>query len=145
MNCALRPPLGVQQDELILLQPVEVKRRSRPSGLYKVFNFETIGLYRNEKRKKPVEKPHIEFNTVDYRVQFTTSTKKIPVTDKRFSSIPEVSVYYHNGLYKYTSGHFKTIDEAVKHQINLEHMGYKTAWVVKMKGNKKLVLSYYFF
>lgn len=104
---------------------------------YELENKAVISTVKKSAVKKPVEKPQIEFNTVDYRVQFTTSTKKIPVTDKRFSSIPEVSVYYHNGLYKYTSGHFKTIDEAVKHQINLKHMGYKTAWVVKMKGNKR--------
>ena len=86
---------------------------------------------------KPAKTSHPVSTGIEYRVQFTTSTKKIPVTDKRFSAIPEVSVYYHNGLYKYTSGHFITLDEAVKRQHTLKNKGYRSAWVVKMKGDKR--------
>ncbi len=77
------------------------------------------------------------FKGIEYRVQFTTSTKKIAVTNKRFNNIRDVSVYHHNGLYKYTSGHFKTLSEAVKRQHQLKNMGYHSAWVVKMKDNKR--------
>ena len=91
--------------------------------------------------KKPSGKSQPVSTGIEYRVQFTTSTKKIPVTDKRFSAIPEVSLYYHNGLYKYTSGHFITLDEAVKRQHALKNKGYRSAWVVKMKGNKRFTGS----
>ncbi len=74
---------------------------------------------------------------VNYRVQFYTSPKKIPVNDRRFSKVPQVSFYYHNGLYKYTSGHFSNINDAVKHQKVLKSLGYKDAFVVKMKDGKR--------
>ena len=70
---------------------------------------------------------------IEYRVQFYTSPKKISVNDSRFSKIPQVSVYFHNGLYKYTSGHFSSLNEATKHQKVIKALGYKGAWVVKMK------------
>ncbi len=74
---------------------------------------------------------------VEYRVQFYTSPKKIDLSDKRFSRIPQVSVYYHNGLYKYTSGHFSTLEQAVKHQKVLKTLGYQGAWVVKLKDGRR--------
>ncbi|RLD90405.1 MAG: N-acetylmuramoyl-L-alanine amidase [Bacteroidetes bacterium] len=96
----------------------------------------------SSKTKQPKLNTTVKENTkvsggVEYRVQFTTSTKKIPVTDKRFRAIPDVSVYYHNGLYKYTSGHFNTISEAAERQHKLKNRGYRSAWVVKMKGDKR--------
>lgn len=74
---------------------------------------------------------------VEYRVQFFTSNNKISLSDKRFRSIPELSVYYHNGLYKYTSGHFYNEKEALKRLRLLKSKGYTGAWIVKMRNNQR--------
>ncbi len=87
--------------------------------------------------KKTVSKAKPVVSGVEYRVQFFTSSKKIPLSDKRFVSVPETAVYYHNGLYKYTSGHFTSEAEAVKRQRLLKSKGYKSAWIVKMKDGKR--------
>ena len=100
-------------------------------------NTPAVTSTKNQVVKKPVETHQTVSSGVEYRVQFATSTKKTAVTDKRFKNIKDVSVYYHNGLYKYTSGHFKTLSAATKQQHKLKNMGYSTAWVVKMKGDKR--------
>jgi len=74
---------------------------------------------------------------IEYRVQFFTSSKKIPLSNSRFKSISEVDEYYHNGLYKYTSGHFKTGKAALQQLSVLKKQGYSSAWIVKMKDNKR--------
>ena len=73
----------------------------------------------------------------EYRVQFYTSNNKISLSNKLFRSIPEPAVYYHNGLYKYTSGHFNNNKDAIKRQQLLRNKGYSGAWVVKMVNNKR--------
>ncbi len=92
-------------------------------------------------KKKTVTKPESAakpvFKGIEYRVQFYTSPQKISLSDSRFSGVPEVSVYFHNGLYKYTSGHFKTLNEAVTRQQQLKRKGYLSAWVVKMKDGRR--------
>ncbi len=74
---------------------------------------------------------------IEYCVQFYTSPKKISLSDKKFVSVPQVSVYYHNGLYKYTSGHFSSLKQAVKHQNVIRKLGYPEAWVVTMKDGRR--------
>ncbi len=77
-------------------------------------------------------------NGIEYRVQFYTSPKKIPVTSSKFSKVKQVAVYHHNGLYKYTSGHFKSKQDAVARQSQLRKSGYSGAFVVKMKNGKRV-------
>jgi len=74
---------------------------------------------------------------IEYRVQFFTSNNKISLSSKRFQSIQELSVYYHNGLYKYTSGHFYNEKGALKRQRLLKSKGYTGAWIVKMHNNQR--------
>ena len=74
---------------------------------------------------------------IEYRVQFFTSNNKISLSNKRFQSIPELSVYYHNGLYKYTSGHFYNEKDALKRLRVLKSKGYSGAWIVKMRNNQR--------
>ena len=84
-----------------------------------------------------VNQKEIDLTGIEYRVQFFTSTKKIALSDKRFSSVYEKAIYFHNGLYKYTSGHFTNEAAAFKRQRELKTKGYKSAWVVKMKDGKR--------
>ena len=89
-------------------------------------------------KKETKTKSAVRHDGTEYRVQFYTSAKKIPVTHQKFASLPEVDVYYHNGLYKYTSGHFATISQAVQQQTLLRKKGYKDAFIIKMKSGKRV-------
>lgn len=82
-----------------------------------------------------------ENNGVIFKVQFYTSPRKLKTTDQRFNKVDNVSVYEHNGMYKYTSGAFTTKNEATTHQKKLKSKGYGDAFVVAFHNNKRISLS----
>ncbi|MDR0969554.1 MAG: N-acetylmuramoyl-L-alanine amidase [Lentimicrobiaceae bacterium] len=74
---------------------------------------------------------------VVFKVQFETKPQKIALTDTRYKKIPNPDVYYHNGVYKYTSGAFDTMEKATEHRKTIQKMGYSDAFVVIFhKGNR---------
>ncbi len=75
---------------------------------------------------------------LEYRVQFATFPHEIPLSDKRFKDLNSVWRYHHNGLWKYTSGTFKTLNEAVNHQNAVRKKGYSDAFVVIFAGGKRI-------
>lgn len=90
----------------------------------------------NTKTINPIVK-----DVVDYRVQFYTSPRQLKLSDSRFKSIVEISVYEHNGVYKYTSGTFTTFDDAIVHQKKIKTLGFSDAFVVAFYKNSRVSLS----
>jgi N-acetylmuramoyl-L-alanine amidase len=78
---------------------------------------------------------------IDYRVQFYTSGHLIHNTATRFKSVPDVGYYKHNGVYKYTSGHFKSMSHAALHQNFVRSKGYHGAFVVAFYQNHRISIS----
>jgi N-acetylmuramoyl-L-alanine amidase len=122
----------------------EFKALKRKNELKKSgFNGAWIVKMKNGKRYTGNESFNTKISTekkpaIEYRVQFYTSPKKIPLTDSKFKSLKEVDFYFHNGLYKYTSGHFKTLDEALSAIYKIKNKGFKDAFIVKMKDGKRV-------
>ena len=50
-------------------------------------------------------------NEIRFRIQFFTSKENLNPTDKKFSSLQEVKKISENGVWKYTTGDFKTLAE----------------------------------
>jgi len=80
-------------------------------------------------------------NTVIYKVQFYTSPREVKVSDSRFSKVKDVTYYEHNGMYKYTSGSFSSLNAASAHQKVVKGAGFKDAFVVAFHNNKRISLS----
>lgn len=78
---------------------------------------------------------------VKYKVQFYTSPRQIKLSDPRFNKVDEVSYYEHNGMYKFTSGNFSTFSAASSHQKQVRSAGFKDAFVVAFKDNKRISIS----
>lgn len=76
-----------------------------------------------------------------FKVQFLTSPRKIEQSDKRLSKAPSVEMYEHNGLFKYTSGQFATINAAQKHQQQLKQQGYSDAFVVAFENGQRISMD----
>ena len=77
---------------------------------------------------------------VRFVVQFMAVPEQIPLTDKRFKSIPNVNRYYEGGLWKYTAGNEKDLQSAK--QILQEIKGkYPDAFVIAFKGENKIPVS----
>ena len=98
------------------------------------------GKVKKEKESPPKKQVH-SVNGPEYRVQFYTNTKKIPVGSSRFKNVKNVEVYYHNGLYKYTSGRFARKADAVALQKKLKSIGYRDAFVVAFYNGKRISLA----
>ncbi len=87
-----------------------------------------------EKEKEPV--PVVE-SKVEYRVQFYASPKKLEMSDARLKNLSDLWAYQHNGLFKYTSGLFYNLDQAINYQKKVRAGGFSDAFVVAFfQGNR---------
>lgn len=75
---------------------------------------------------------------ISFRVQFATTSVERPVDAPEFKGLKGISFYFHDGLYKYTVGNEKTLEEAVLIQQNLHQNGFKDAFVVAFKNNERI-------
>jgi len=87
---------------------------------------------------KPTVKKEPEPEAVSFRVQFAMYPDAKPVDSRIFAGIDDVKVYFHGNAYKYTSGDFKTMDEALQKRKELVGKGYKDAFVVAFKGKERI-------
>lgn len=99
----------------------------------------------NAPKQEPVRQnpPKAQPNTgkIVYKVQFATFPQDIPVSDKRFRNVQQPDKYFHNGLYKYTSGSFFNYREAVNHQNQLRKAGYADAFVVAFLNGQRITIN----
>jgi len=73
-----------------------------------------------------------------FGVQFTSSSVKKPASASSFQSLQDVWSYYQSGLYKYVSGKFETIDDAVSHLTIVRSKGFSDAFVVAFVNGKRI-------
>lgn len=77
---------------------------------------------------------------IEFRVQIVSSIKpresrKIKVGENTYDSYE----YLYKGAYRYTIGHFKSLDDAIKLQAECRKLGYKEAFVVAFRGNERVL------
>jgi len=119
-----KAPVAENDDLLIVSRPVSEDKKP-DSG--------------NNQSEPVIAKPQkADPNTVSFRVQFALYPDEKPVDSKLFKGIDDVKMYFHSGSYKYTSGDFKTIDEALLWRKEMVAKGYKDAFVVAFKGNSRI-------
>lgn len=94
-----------------------------------------------DKEQATVQKPAPVAGSLVFKVQFMTSPREIALSDKRFSKVQEVNVYEHNGLFKYTSGQFPSVNAAQKHQQQLRQQGYGDAFVVVFEKGLRISME----
>jgi len=90
--------------------------------------------------KKPVTSPRKK-PLIDYRVQFFTSSRAVRNPAIRFKKLPDVTYYKGNGLFKYTTGHFSSLSQAVSRQSYARRKGYSGAFVVAFYKNQRISLD----
>jgi N-acetylmuramoyl-L-alanine amidase len=112
------------------------------SAIYRAFKefkiaYEKENVVQGEEKTEHIAKTQPK-SGLNYRIQFYTNPRSVPLTDKRFRALDDVSSYYHNGLYKYTSGHYKTLAEAERHLKKVRNKGYGDAFIVPFSGDKRI-------
>ena len=93
------------------------------------------------KKEVTVQKEKTIDNSVHYKVQFATSPEDKPLDPLLFRLINNVKMYHQDGLCKYTSGDFTTLEEASKLRNTIIEKGYKDAFVVVFCGEKRITLK----
>lgn len=93
-----------------------------------------------ETKETPVVKPE-EKTKVSFKVQFASRDTQVPVTDKAFAKVPEVDVYFYNNAYRYTSGDFRTKQEAIDRQAEVRKLGFKDAFVVAFINGERATIK----
>lgn len=77
-------------------------------------------------------------NEIIFGVQFTTSTDKKPASAQSFLGLEDVWSYYHSGRYKYVSGRYSNIDDAISQLKIVRSKGFTDAFVVAFEGDKRI-------
>ena len=91
-----------------------------------------------EPETKPETKPE---PAVCFKVQFATRDSDVPVSDKAFAKVREVDRYYYNGAYRYTSGSFRTREEAATRQAEVRKLGFSDAFVVAFINGERATIK----
>ncbi|MEI6123137.1 MAG: N-acetylmuramoyl-L-alanine amidase [Bacteroidota bacterium] len=109
-------PDFVQEDQVVIKDTVK-KKQASDSSTNKITN---------------------QKNEVFFRVQFTTLPNKKPLNSPDFKGLNDVRYYVQQNVYKYTAGNFKTLDEAVTYQHEVQTKGFKDAFVVAFLNEERV-------
>ncbi|HNX43982.1 MAG TPA: OmpA family protein [Bacteroidales bacterium] len=99
-------------------------------------NYVTISPVKNEEAVQPESVP--EGVNITYRVQVFALSKEKSLSDPEFYGLDDIMMYRHNGLYKYTSGVFNSLDEAHAYRDLLVSSGFDDAFVVTFVDGNRL-------
>ena len=109
------------------------------SAIYRAFKEYKLAY---EKENAVVESPKtLSGSKVEYRIQFLTSPAELSPGDQKLKGINAVSSYYHNGLHKYTSGHYTSIEEAEKQLKQIKGKGFTDAFVAAFQNNNRISMN----
>ena len=76
-----------------------------------------------------------------FSVQVASSNTALSMADEKFKNLTDIREVKLNGQYKYLSGKFKNIKEALTWQVAIRNIGIKDAFLVAFNGNKAISLS----
>jgi len=119
------------------------------SAIFRAFKFYKEEMERSDNKaevvhdyiKEPDPEP-VKATEVFFRVQFTSSRTKKTFDHKKEKDIPDIREYQADGWYKYSSGNFRTYEEALKHQEFLrESKKYKDAFIICFRDEQRISLN----
>jgi N-acetylmuramoyl-L-alanine amidase len=105
-----------------------------------VSDIETIN--ENRDTVKAVEPGQTEsfVNKVRFRIQFFSCKDNLSTTNKKFSSLSDVKKQKENGIWKYTTGDYKTLTDAQKNLKGVKKY-YTDAFIVAFNNEQKIPVS----
>lgn len=112
------------------------------SAIYRAFKQFKLEYEENNTGLKPVaETQQIPSPEVSYRVQFASYKKEKSLDFRKFRGLEDIRMYEHEGSYKYTTGDFKTLEEASNLKTSLRSNGYKDIFIVPFLNEKRISLK----
>ncbi|MFO8128878.1 MAG: N-acetylmuramoyl-L-alanine amidase [Bacteroidales bacterium] len=105
---------------------------------YELENGETASLPPAMNTKKQENTP--AGREVIFKVQFASSAEQKNLS--KFRDLESVGFYKHNGIYKYTAGNLRSLDEAIKLQNKIrKKRKYKDAFVVAFQDGERIPVN----
>lgn len=83
------------------------------------------------------DKGKVESVNITFKIQLKTSMKAIDVNDKVFKDLP-IFRYFHDGMYKYTTGSFKDLASAYEHRDKIKAMGFSDCFVAGFNNDERI-------
>lgn len=75
-----------------------------------------------------------------FKVQFASSDKKYDLKTK-YTNVTETAFYQDGLLYKYTSGNYKKVEDAIKQQVLMKELGYSDCFVVAFNNGIRITIA----
>lgn len=75
-----------------------------------------------------------------FKVQFASHDKEID-SKLKYTNVNDVWFYKMGAVYKYTSGNYKSFDDATKQQTKLKELGYKDCFIVAFKNDIRMDIN----
>jgi N-acetylmuramoyl-L-alanine amidase len=121
---------------------LEIDVKDKSYAQKKVNEINTIIANEKNKQEEKInttktESAVVSENDIVFKIQFASSDKEVDVKTK-FSNVNDVWFYKSGAIFKYTSGNFKSINEASQHQSKLKEMGYKDCFIAAFKNNQRM-------
>jgi hypothetical protein len=76
-----------------------------------------------------------------FKVQLMTSKRKQSLSSNSFKTLKGIEMYQHEGLYKYTWGETKTLDEIRKIKRELQELGFKNAFIIPFYNGERMSIQ----
>jgi N-acetylmuramoyl-L-alanine amidase len=118
------------------------------SAIFRAFKFYKEEMERKDNKAQLVVQEYykepvvVKPPDVFFRVQFTSSKKKLTFDPKKFKDMPDIREYKQDGWYKYSTGNFRSYDDAVKHQKYVKvNKKYKDAFIICFLKEERISLE----
>lgn len=91
-------------------------------------------------KENPKDKVEPKSSPIVYKVQISSSDKKIPLDSDKFKGVEKPGEYEDKGIFKYTAGEFAKQDDAFRLQMQLRKNGFPDAFVIATQDGKRVPL-----
>jgi len=90
---------------------------------------------------KNVPRAAIKNDELSFGVQVALSPKSFARNNPKFKGLNDIREERVNGMFKYVSGNFTTLDDAVEYQGKMRSMGFNDAFVVAYKNGERITIK----
>ncbi|MGQ9846143.1 MAG: M15 family metallopeptidase [Bacteroidales bacterium] len=92
------------------------------------------------KAKVSAHLPEMSSIKVEFRIQIFASVNKYSVKDPKFKKL-NVQYYKQDNFYKYTTGHFISLETAMQYLEQIKDYGFNDAFVVAFNNNERISIK----
>jgi N-acetylmuramoyl-L-alanine amidase len=114
------------------IPPVTITKPQKPQ--------KKVAVVKHESKPDPPRQKKAETPVVTFRVQFYINTKNISLHSAKFAGLPDVRMYRHQGMYKYTTGNGKSVEEVMTFLDMAKNKGFKDAFIVAFMGEERITV-----